>query len=115
MAKTVMAKTAIVPRADDSRGNAYAGNGGSWQAKPEGRPAWKDGKPESRPARAGGSWDRPEKNGNTWAKPETRRADVNGNSVNYKPDTRSANPQGRTWGEDARPHGGAKPRGRQSW
>ncbi len=103
------------PRADDSRGNGYAGNGGSWQAKPEARPAWKDGKPESRPARAGGSWDRPEKNGNTWGKPEGRRADVNGNSVNYKPDTRSANPQGRTWGEDARPHGGAKPRGRQSW
>jgi superfamily II DNA/RNA helicase len=102
------------PRADDSRAGGYAGNGGSWQGKPEGRPAWKDGKPDARPARAH-SWDRPEKNGNTWAKPETRRADVNGNSVNYKPESRPANPHGRTWGEDARPHGGAKPRGRQSW
>jgi superfamily II DNA/RNA helicase len=104
------------PRAEDSRGGGYAGNGGSWQGKPESRPAWKDGNTggEARPARSN-TWDRGEKNGNTWGKPEVRRADVNGNSVSYKPESRPANPHGRTWGEDARPHGGAKPRGRQSW
>jgi 23S rRNA pseudouridine2605 synthase len=104
------------PRADENRGSGYAGNGGSWQGKPEGRPAWKDGNTggEARPARSN-SWDRGEKNGNTWAKPETRRAEVNGNSVNYKPEARPAVKHGHTWSDRPAASTTAKPRGRQSW
>ena len=105
------------PRGEGSRGNGVAGN---WQGKPEGRPAWKDGqgnnggnawsKPDGRPERSH-SWDRPNKGAQTWSKPEVRHAETKG--AGHKGPGHAQG--GRTWGEDSRPHGGAKPRGRQSW